>query len=396
MDSAAAISQMTGKWPRYEADEVEAVERVLRSGAVNYWTGEECRAFEREFAGVCRADYAIALANGTVALEAALRGLGVGSGDEVVVTSRSFVASASCVVNVGAVPVFADVCRDSGNLTAETVAQVLGPRVRGIVCVHLGGWPCGLSSLLDLANEHGLWVVEDCAQAHGACYRNRPVGGWGHVGTWSFCQDKIISTGGEGGMVTTSDEGLWERMWSYKDHGKSWHATYQKTHAPGYRWVHDTIGTNWRMLEIQAAIGRVQLRKLGDWRALRENNANQILEVARRTPGVRVPELPAGIEHAWYRCCIYVEPSVLRAGWSRDRIMMAINAKGVPCFTGPCPELYLEKAFEGSGTRSTERLPVARELGQTSLVFQVHPTLSSDEIARTCDAITATFRDAVA
>ena len=248
-------------WPSFSEEEVEAVARVMRSNRVNYWTGEECRKFEREFAEWAGSRHAVALANGTLALDVALHGLGIGPGDEVVVTPRTFLASVSCVVNAGGVPVFADVDRDSGNSTAETIAAVLTPRTRAVIPVHLAGWPCDMDPIMDLAADHGLKEIEDCAQAHGARYKGRSVGTIGHVGAWSFCQDKIITTGGEGGMVTTDDPEVWSRMWSFKDHGKSWEAVYEREHAPGFRWLHESFGTNWRMLEMQAAIGRSEVMR---------------------------------------------------------------------------------------------------------------------------------------
>ena len=243
-------------WPSFSGEEADAVKNVLLSNKVNYWTGDESRKFEHEFAKWCGVSHAVALANGTLALDAALKALGIGPGDEVVVTPRTFIASISCVVNAGAKPVFADVDADSGNITAESIAKVLTSKTKAIICVHLAGWPCDMDPIMAVAERHHLKVIEDCAQAHGAVYKGRSVGSIGHIGAWSFCQDKIMTTGGEGGMVTTNDEILWRKMWAYKDHGKSYEAVYEREHPPGFRWVHESFGTNWRMLEVQAAIGR--------------------------------------------------------------------------------------------------------------------------------------------
>lgn len=367
-------------WPSYSPEEVEAVARVLASNRVNYWTGSECREFEAEFARWCGCEHAVALSNGTLALDVALRALGIGTGDEVVVTPRSFMASVSCVVTAGATPVFADVDRETQNLSAATVERVLTPRTRAVVCVHLAGMPCDMDPIMALARERGLKVVEDCAQAHGARYKGRSVGTIGHVGAWSFCQDKIMTTGGEGGMVTTNDRALWSRMWSYKDHGKSWEAVYERHHPPGFRWVHDSFGTNWRMLEMQAVIGRIQLGRMAQWTARRTVIAAQLAEVLRASHAVRLPPVPDWATHAFYRLYAFVRPERLAAGWSRDRIIDELRARGVPCFQGSCPEIYLEKAFDGTGWRPPERLSVARELGETSLAFLVHPTLTDAEV----------------
>ena len=385
------------------------MQRVLISNKVNYWTGSECREFEKEFATWCDVRYAVALANGTLALDVALKGLGIGPGDEVIVTPRTFIASVSCVVNAGATPVFADVDVNSGNISARTIAAVLTPNSKAVICVHLAGWPCDMDPIMALAGQHGLKVIEDCAQAHGAQYRGRRVGSIGHVGAWSFCQDKIMTTGGEGGMVTTNDKALWQNMWSWKDHGKSYEAIYERQHPPGFHWVHDSFGTNWRMLEMQAAIGRIQLGKMADWTVRRNMHAsaltNALLPFSRENGPIRLPffnhsdfsrscvedgSAKASADsnvHAQYKYYVYVKPENLVSDWSRDRIIDAINAQGVPCYQGSCSEVYLEKAFDATPWRPVERLPVAKLLGETSLMFLVHPTLTDLEISKTCAVV---------
>ena len=377
-------------WPSFTVEEANAVRDVLLSNKVNYWTGQEGREFEKEFAAWADSGYAIALANGTVALDLALKALEIGPGDEVVVTSRTFLASASSIVTAGAVPIFADVDSDSQNVTSETIRAVLTERTRAVICVHLAGWPCDMDPIMALAAERGLYVIEDCAQAHGARYKGRSVGSIGHVSAWSFCQDKIMTTGGEGGMVTTNDRDLWKRMWAYKDHGKSWEAIYERAHPPGFRWLHESFGTNWRMTEIQAVIGRIQLKRMDEWRAARTRHAERIWAACENWAAVRVPffDASAGSAHAHYKCYVQVRPENLAPGWDRDRIVNEIGGLGVPCFQGSCSEVYLEKAFDGTGWRPAHRLPVARDLGETSLMFLVHPTLTVSEMDRTCSAIT--------
>lgn len=375
-------------WPSFSQEESSAISDVLLSNKVNYWTGTQCRSFESEFANWAGTEYAVAVANGTVALDVALKALGVGKGDEVVVTSRTFIASVSSIVTAGAVPIFADVDVESQNITSATIRSVLTSRTRAIICVHLAGWPCDMDSIMALAEGHGLYVIEDCAQAHGALYRGRPVGSIGHVGAWSFCQDKIMSTGGEGGMVTTNDHEMWSKMWSYKDHGKSYNAVYETKHPPGFRWLHESFGTNWRLTEMQAAIGRIQLKQMPGWHQLRSQNADAIITIAEKFHKVlRVPRPTEDIEHAWYKCYLFVRPEGLASGWSRDRIMNEINQLGVPCFSGTCSEVYLEKAFDNTVWRPKQRLPIAKELGETSLMFLVHPTLTQGEIKKTIDVI---------
>mgnify|MGYP001480194662 CR=1 FL=1 len=370
-------------WPSFTQEEADAVSRVLLFNKVNYWTGNEGREFEKEFAVWCGAEHAIALANGTLALDLALKVLGVEPGDEVVVTPRTFLASASCVVTAGAVPVFVEVDANSQNITAESIRTMLTPRTKAVICVHLAGWPCDMDPIMALAAENGFYVIEDCAQAHGASYKGRSVGSIGHFGAWSFCQDKIMTTGGEGGMLTTNRREWWEKAWAYKDHGKSWSAVYEREHPPGFRWLHESFGTNWRMLEMQAAIGRIQLRRMPQWHARRKANAERLAAVFSTLPGLRVPLPPVDVEHGWYKFYAFVQPEVLTSGWNRDRIMAEVNAAGVPCYAGSCSEVYLEKAFDGTGWRPAERLPVAKALGETSLMFLIHPTLTDEEIEKT-------------
>jgi dTDP-4-amino-4,6-dideoxygalactose transaminase len=381
-------------WPFYADDEREAVARVLQSGRVNYWTGEECRHFEREHAAASGCAHAVALMNGTAALELALLALEIPRGSEVITTPRTFIASASAAAVRGCVPVLADVDRDSGNLTAASIARVITPRTRAIIAVHLAGWPCDMDPIMALAAQHGLKVIEDCAQASGATYKGRPVGSIGHAGAFSFCQDKIITTGGEGGMLTTCDEGVWRRAWEYKDHGKGWEAVYHREHAPGFRWLHEGFGTNFRMTELQAAIGRVQLRKLPAWTRQRNDTMNQLFDALEDHPALRIPRAGAGLGHAAYKAYLYLRPGALKPGWTRDRIMTAVADQGLPCFSGSCSEIYREKAFTASGLGPEEPLPVAKELGETSLMFPVHPGLGRDYAREVASALRTILAEA--
>lgn len=373
-------------WPHFEAEEVEAAVRVLESGKVNYWTGNEGRSFEREYAAYLGCKHAIAVANGTVALELCLRALGIGPGDEVITTCRTFIASASCAVAVGATPVMADVDPVSQNLTAETINCKITPRTRAIIAVHLAGWPCDMDPILELAAMRGLKVIEDCAQAHGAKYKGRPVGSMGDINAFSFCQDKIITTAGEGGLVVTNDDALWEKAWAYKDHGKDFHAVDRQRHASGYHWVHENFGTNWRLTEVQAAIGRVALRRLDSSVERRRSNAALWNAGMRDIGAVRLTIPPPHIYHSYYKYYLFLRPKRLLAGWSRDRILSEIQAAGVPCFVGSCSEIYLEHAFRAANP-DPKRFSTARDLGETSLMFLVHPTLTKEQTQWMIDAV---------
>jgi dTDP-4-amino-4,6-dideoxygalactose transaminase len=374
-------------WPSFTEEEAQAVAKTLLSNKVNYWTGNEGRLFEQEFAAAMDCEYAVALANGTLALDLALLVLGIGKGDEVIVTPRTFMASASTIVNAGATPIFADVDRESQNITAESIRAVLSERTRGVICVHLAGWPCDMDPIMTLAEEKGFWVIEDCAQSHGTRYKGRSVGSIGHVGAWSFCQDKIMTTGGEGGMFTTNSREIWEKAWSYKDHGKSWDAVYNREHGPGFRWLHESFGTNWRLTELQAAIGRIQLRRLPEWIHRRRENAAVLDACFADVQALRVPHPPEEVFHSYYKYYVFLHPGALAAGWDRDRILLALQKEGIQVFVGSCPEVYLERAFRDAGLGPAERLPVARELGETSLMFLVHPTLEPEHMRRVGEAV---------
>ena len=391
-------------WPYFEDNEVFAAAAVLRSGKINQWTGKEVNNFQDEFAAFCGVRHAIALANGSIALDLALYALNIGNGDEVIVTPRTFIASAGCVALRGAKPVFADVHPESQNITAESIVKAITTRTRAIIAVHLAGWPCDMDSILEIADKYHLKVIEDCAQSHGAIYYSRKpgrvstidqgaplekegirlypriTGSMGDVAAFSFCQDKIMTTGGEGGMLLTNDETIWEKAWAFKDHGKSYDAVYHRQHPAGFRWLHESFGTNGRLTEMQAAIGRQQLRKLPEWVAIRQRNAMILTEAFSRIKGLRVTRPPENIRHSYYKYYVFVRPERLREDWDRDRIMNAVTAGGAPCFSGSCSEVYMEKAFDGEGLRPAERLPMAKELGETSLMFLVHPTLTEKDM----------------
>lgn len=379
------LNSKLSPWPCFSATEAELVSNVLLSNKVNYWTGQEGREFEREFADFIGVEHAITLANGTLALELALRALGVGEGDEVIVTPRSFLASVSCVLDVGATPVFADIDASTGNLNADTIAAVVTEKTKAVICVHLAGIPCEMDPIMALAEAHNFYVVEDCAQAHGALYKGKKVGAIGHIAAFSFCQDKIMTTGGEGGMLTTNNETFWRDAWAYKDHGKSWAAVYEKKHPPGYRWLHESFGSNYRMTEMQSAIGRYQLTQLPQWLARRSELAARLDAVAKDKSCVRIVEVADHIQVAPYKHNIYVVNDGLAEGWSRDRIQDELFELGVPCFSGGCSEIYLEKAFDGRSFKPKERLPNAKMLGEDTLSMLVHPTITDEQMDWVCE-----------
>ena len=381
-------------WPHFDTEQIDAASRVLASGKVNTWTGQDTKTLEQEYARWCGSSHAIAMANGSLALSAAYLAIGLGKGLELITTPRSFIATASSAVLLGAKPVFADVDPDSGAITAATIAPLITPRTKAIAVVHLGGWPAAMPAICDLARAHGIAVIEDCAQAHGARINGQSVGSFGDVAAWSFCQDKILSTGGEGGMVTTSRDDLWDAMWAFKDHGKTHEAVFGREHPPGFRWLHERFGSNFRLTELQSAIGRIQLQRLPEWTAARTRNALLLAEALGDLSAVRVPLPPEGIEHAWYKFYAFVKPDALADGWSRDRILSDITALGYPALSGSCSEIYLEKCFQNAGLAPVERLPVARLLGETSLMFLVHPTITPEQIGSYAEVVRAVVKRA--
>lgn len=382
------------RWPFHTQEMIHEVTRVLEEGSGNYWAGGPCRAFEEEFAGHVGAKHGVAVANGTLALELALHALEIGPGDEVIVPSRTFIATASSVVARGARPVCAEVDRDSQNLTADTVEPLITPRTKAVIAVHLAGHPCDMDPLLETARSHSLALVEDCAQAHGAKYKSRTVGAIGDIGAYSFCQDKIISTGGEGGMLVTNRTDLWDRAWRQKDHGKTPDAYYKPSPTKNrFRWVHESFGSNYRMSGVLAAIGRVALRSLDGWTVTRTQHAQRLSQACAACPALRTPTPSGDLQHAWYKFYTFVRPEMLKPGWDRDRVIDHITQLGVPCYAGSCGEIYLERAFP-KAWRPAVRHPFAKELHKTSLMFRVDPALTTSHIEATARAIQSVMRSA--
>ena len=391
-----AVDYNFPSWPCYSQNEINAVRDVLISGRVNYWTGGLGKKFEQSFASYLGVNYSVAVSNGSVALELALNALGIGEGDEVIVTPRTFVASASSICLAGAKPVFADVDQNSQNITVDSIKSCITSNTKAILLVHLAGWPCELEPILELAKKNNLKIIEDCAQAHGARYKNKPVGSYGDVACFSFCQDKIMSTGGEGGMLVTNDESIWQHAWKYKDHGKCIEKSDSDLmqSAGLYKWVHDSFGSNYRMTEMQAAIGLIQLGKLDEWVERRQEHAKMLNLCFSKIPTLRTTQPDEDIGHAYYKYYVFVRPEKLKSEWNRDKIIQAIIAEGVPCFAGSCSEIYKEKAFINAGLAPKNQLPIAKELGENSLMFNVHPTLNTKEINDVCTVVHKVFRHA--
>lgn len=379
-------------WPKYTAEEIKAVSSVLKSGKVNYLYGNISKEFEKEFSSYVGTNYALALANGTLALDIALRAIGITKGDEVIVTPRSYIASVSSVSLLGGIPKFVDIDLNSQNITAETIEPAITKKTKAILCVHLAGMPCEMDLIMKLAKKYKLKVIEDCAQAHGAQYKGKKVGSLGHIGTWSFCNDKIMTLGGEGGMITTNSKKYINFARSFNNHGKNFKKIAKdKNKIPKFRYVHDTIGSNYRMTEMQSAIGRIQLKKLENWIEIRRKNAESIFKSVASFPMINIPSIQPYMKHAFYKCYLTVNKNFLKNTWNRDRIIAEMNTRGVRCFSGSCPEIYLEKIYKNY---NISRLLNSKKLGEESLMFEVHPSLSKKDIARNLSVIKAVLREA--
>ncbi len=378
------------KWPYYSEDEIEIVSNILREGTVNYWTGETTNLFEKEFSHFCGCKYNIALANGSLALSCAYLAIGLTNGDEIITTPRSFVATASSAMLLGGKPVFADVDKNSGNITAESIEPLINENTKAIVVVHIGGWPAEMVRIANLAKKYNLFLIEDCAQAHGAAIniKNKfiSVGQFGDISTWSFCQDKIISTGGEGGMISTNNEEFYKKIWAFKDHGKSLDKIFNKSKSVSYRYVHDNLGSNFRITNIQSGIGLIQLKKIEYWNKIRTRNAQILINELSDIEFLRVPIPGLDIRHAWYKFTCYIEEEKLKEGLTRDVLIKKIREKGFPAFQGSCSELYLENCFNNK-KNTHQILPIAKKLGETSLCFLIHPTISEDIMSEYTNAI---------
>ena len=380
-------------WPYFDKNDVAKAKEILESGKINYWTGSEGREFEKEFSKYVNVDYSVAVDNGTNALILAAHALGISKGDEVIMSPRTFVASAFSIMHLGAKPIFVDIDRNSQNMDASLIEQAITPNTKAIMAIHIAGWPCEMNIIQDICKKYNLYLIEDCAQAHGAQYNNQSVGSFGDVNAWSFRQDKIMSTAGEGGMVTTNNKELWKKVWSFKDHGKNYDTVYNKEHSPGFRWLHEDHGTNARLTEIQSGIGRLQLRKLDSWIDKRTKLANIFNDGFKNIDGLRIALSPDHIKHAHYKYYVFVENEKLKDGKNRDFIMNSLNEIGTPCYSGSCSEIYKEKAFDKLFPKGHTALPVAKELAETSLMFLVHPTIDEEDIYTIVDQTKSIMKD---
>jgi dTDP-4-amino-4,6-dideoxygalactose transaminase len=383
----------------YSLKQIRNVIQVIKKNKTNYWTGQECKKFEKEFSKFHDTKYSIAVSNGSVALEIALKALNLEKTDTVIVTPRSFIISASCVLNLGLKPVFADV-DENGNLSIDGIKKVFNKKIKAIIIVHLNGLPCDLDPILKFVKKNKLFLIEDCSQAHGAVYKNKKVGSFGHISTWSFCQDKIISTGGEGGMISTNNKKLWLKCWSLKDHGKNYHSVFYKKHKIGFRWLHDQLGSNYRMTEMQAVLGREQLKTLDQQIKKRNIIANlyinRLKDYYQKFDVINVPNfkhqtcsLKKNLKscdkcrHSYYRLNLFINIKKI----NQIKLIEELNKKKINCGVGACPEIYREKVFKKLKFYPKKRLVNAKLLGKSSIVFPINPNRSLVNIKSEIDSI---------
>ena len=373
------------KYPYFDRYSLEKVKKVLESGRVNYWTGNECKDFEKEFSNYHKVRYSLSVSNGSVALEMALKALNLKKRDSVIVTPRSFVISASCVINLGLKPIFADV-DDNGNLSIEGIKKAYNKNVKAIIVVHLNGLSCDLDPIIKFVKKNKIFLIEDCSQAHGATYKGKKVGSFGNISTWSFCQDKIISTGGEGGMISTNNRKLWLKLWSLKDHGKNFKSVFYKKHKTGFRWLHDDFGSNYRMTEMQAAIGRQQLKSLDEQIKKRNLIADLYFKGLKdyylkydilKKPDLKIQNYSSKQDtryyrqhiHAFYRLNLFINKNKIK----QNKLIQQLQKNKIDCGVGSCPEIYREKIFRKLKLYPKKRLLKAKLLGETSIMFPINP-----------------------
>ena len=370
-------------WPHIDNNIIEKVSDVLKSGKLNQWNNNLVKEFENKFSEKMDCKYGVAVFNGTVALELCIKSLELNDGDEVIVTGRTFIASAmSCVTN-RLKPVFVDVDLESQNITLNNIREKINSKTKAIILVHLAGWPCDLEEICKFAKDNNIYVIEDCAQAHGAKYNNKSVGSYGDISAWSFCQDKIMTTGGEGGMVTTNNLSLYKKAWSIKDHGKNYDLVFNKKHDFGFRWLHTDIGTNYRMMPIQAVIGLEQLILLDNWVNHRREIANIYNQSLKNINGVRITVPKDNVFHSYYKYYFFIDPSKFKI--SRNDIIQEINKNEVPAFVGSCGEVYMEESM--TDYKPDERLKNSITLFDTSIMLLCDPTISLDKASIYIDII---------
>jgi dTDP-4-amino-4,6-dideoxygalactose transaminase len=364
-------------WPEYSEKEIEGVSEILKTGRVNQWTGDYVREFEKKFSKYFDVNYSIAINNGTSALELCLKVLNLNDNDEVIVTPRSFVASVSCILINRLKPVFADVDLNSQNITLQNIKNVITDKTRAVICVHLNGFPCEIEEIYSYCKENNIYVIEDCAQSHGAKYNGKYLGSFGDINAWSFCQDKIMSTGGEGGMITTNNKDLFEKAWSFKDHGKDINLYYNRPITNQFSFVHNSVGSNYRMTEIQAYIGLIQLDYLETWIQHRRELSSIYNNKFKNLNNIRLQYENENTLCSYYKYYFFVKDISIR-----QYIIDEISRNNIKVYYGSCGELYKEKCINQNIICHNSKI-----LHETSIVLLVDPSYSKIDIMNNANII---------
>ncbi len=361
-------------WPNFNKNLIVKVGEILKTGKINYTTGPYGKKFENEFSKFVGNKYSVAICNGTAALEVAIKSLRLPKNSEIIVPARSFFASAACIVNTGHTPIFADVDILTQNISLKDVKKKITKKTKAIICVHLGGMPCEMYGLRKIANQNKIKIIEDCSQAHGASIKNKQVGSFGDISTWSFCNDKIISTLGEGGMVSTNKKRLFEFCKRYINHGASLN---NKINSEKFIYNKNYFGTNLRITEIQSLTGLEQLKDLIKVQKKREKMAKSYFDLISKYQNYFQCYYPSKqTKSAWYRFYFFIKKDVRFYKKLRFEIIKKLKQSKVKCFTGSCPEIYLEKSFKKLRNFKIVRLENCKILGETSIALEVNHTLN--------------------
>ncbi|MHC4795399.1 MAG: DegT/DnrJ/EryC1/StrS family aminotransferase [Planctomycetota bacterium] len=359
-------------WPSFQQSTIKKAMEPLKSGKVNYWTGEVGTEFEKQWARWNRAKYAITTTSGTSALHTAVAALGIGPGDEVICPSYSFIASSFCILQAGALPVFADV-DNSHTLDPKDIKSKINRRTKAILVVHLYGIVADMDPIMRIARKHNLYVIEDCAQCFGGIYKGKKAGTIGDVGCFSFCQSKHFTTGGEGGAVITNHDDIHWECKSFRDHGYDVKERLRLLELEAkLMYIHNRVGFNYRMTEMQSTIGLCELKRLSSWNLPnRRQNGRYLIKALKDHPLVLHPPLDTKArQNAYWWAPFVLDTNKLKV--SVKQFIAAMNAEGVPTYSVLWPEMYKEEAFikrNGFGRRKYPfNDPKARKIDYTKVV----------------------------
>ncbi len=382
-------------FPIYGEEEISAAERVLRSGKFSRLSGVEAHSFEQEYAAWFGVKHAIGANNGTSAIHMALAALEIGPGDEVIHTSHCFIGTATPTAHNGATPVFADIDPRTFNIDPKSIEAKITPRTKAIVPVHINGCPADMDEIMDIARRHNLYVIEDAAQAHGALYKGKKVGTIGDVGCFSFWEDKLMTTAGEGGIIITDNDEIAKRAIMFQNHGE---AAADSSYYVGERlYHHEILGWNYRMNELQGAVGREQLKKLDASIEGRRRNAHMLTELFNEVEGILPPYEPEYVKHVFYKYIIRLDRKVLDID-AKD-FVAALQAEGIPCSRRYPTPLHKQPVFEkkrglGKGqfpftdeVSYGSGLPNCEELPHDLVRLLMNPNMAEEEVTDTVKAV---------